>query len=315
MLTSFFYYINTPIDIKNDKLFKVNKNETVSKILDRLEVEGVIKNKLFFKIMVRITGGDKNILYGYYLIPAQITPKKLWEKMLRGEIEQYKLTVPEGYNIYQIGHILENQKMGNKNKFLNLVKDKKFIKSLGLDLPSLEGYLYPTTYFFDPEQKEEDIIKAMVQKTFHILKNELKLNLPAKELHSLLTLASLIEKEAKIKEEMPLISSVFHNRLNRKMKLQCDPTVQYGLKKFDYNLTKKDLMTKNPYNTYVNYGLPPTPIASPSKDAIISALSPAKTNYLYFVAKNDGTHYFSEDLKKHNKAVFHYQIKGKKGEL
>lgn len=313
---SYYSYINTPIGLKEDTLFKVNKNDTVGKIISGLEKEGIIKNRFFFKVMVKLRGGDRNILFGYYLIQRDSTPKSIWEKMLKGEVERYKLTIPEGYNIYQIAQIVENQRMGNRKKILSLTKDKKFIRTLGLDLTTLEGYLYPATYFFDPDTKEEEIIETMVKKSFQILKDELKLSDKSpKEIHHILTLASLIEKEAKVKEEMPLISSVFHNRLEKKMKLQCDPTVQYGLLKFDYNLTKKDLMTKNPYNTYVNFGLPPTPIANPSKEAILAALNPAKTNYLYFVSKNDGTHYFSEDLKKHNKAVYNYQIKNKKGKI
>lgn len=314
-LTSFYSYVNTPLTLKEDKLFKVGKNETTAVIVENLVKEGIITNKIFFKFLIKIKGGDRNIVYGYYLIPKDITPNGIWEKMIKGEVERYRFTVPEGYNIYQIAQILENQKMGDRKKFLSLVKDKKFIKTLGLDVPSLEGYLHPATYFFDPETKEEEIIIAMVNKTFEILKELNISDKNPKEIHEILIKASLIEKEAKTKEEMPIISSVLANRLNKGMKLQFDPTVQYGLLRFDYNLTKKDLTTRNPYNTYINYGLPPTPIANPSKSAILAVLNPAQTDYLYFVAKNDGTHYFSSDLKKHNKAVYHYQIKRKKGEL
>lgn len=311
-LISFYYFINKPLNLEKDRLFKVSKNESTAAILDNLYKEGIIKNKFFFKILIKLKGGDRNILYGHYLIKKDTTPVALWEKMIKGEVERYKITIPEGYNIYQIAQLIENQKLGNRKRFLDLVKDRKFIKTLGLDLPLLEGYLFPATYFFDPETKEEEIITAMVNKTFDVLKELNLSNKSLKEIHEILTLASLIEKEAKIKEEMPYISSVFHNRLNKKMKLQCDPTVQYGLLKFEYNLTKKDLMTKNAYNTYIITGLPPTPIANPSKNAILAVLNPAKTNYLYFVSKNDGTHFFSSDLKRHNIAVYNYQIKGKK---
>ncbi|MCX7990415.1 MAG: endolytic transglycosylase MltG [Proteobacteria bacterium] len=312
---SFYSYINSPLPVKEDKLFKVEKNDSTSKIIDNLVKEEVIKNKIYFKILIKIVGGDRNILYGYYLITKDSTPKSLWQKMIRGEVERHKFTVPEGYNIYQIAQIIENQKIGDKKRFLSLVKDKNFIKTLGLDVSSLEGYLHPATYFFDPEAKEEEIISAMVNKTFDVLKEINIFDKSPKDIHQILIKASLIEKEAKVKEEMQLISSVIENRLKKRMRLQFDPTVQYGLKRFDYNLTKKDLMTRNPYNTYVVDGLPPTPIANPSKSAILAAINPAKTDYLYFVAKNDGTHYFSSELKKHNKAVYHYQIKGKKGEL
>lgn len=313
----FYYsYIKSPLGIKEDKLFEVKKGETGMQIINNLSNEGIIKHKLLFKVMVKLRGGDKRIIPGFYLARKNESPESFWNRLLQGDVEKYKLVIPEGYNIYQIAQAIENVKLGNAKRFLELVLDKKFISSLGYDLPSLEGYLFPSTYYFMPKTKEEDVIREMFNKTWYVIYKEIGIpeTLSKKEIHKILIYASMIEKEAKVKEEMPLISAVFHNRINKGYKLQCDPTVIYGLKNFNGDLTKKDLYTKHPYNTYVNYGLPPTPIANPSKDAIIAAYNPAPVDYLYFVSKNDGTHIFSRTLAEHNKAVAKYQKKNKKEE-
>lgn len=314
----FFYYnyIKSPLGIDKDKLFEVKKGETGMQIINNLSNEGIIKHKFLFKIMVKLRGGDKRIIPGFYLARKNESPENFWNRLLQGDVEKYKLVIPEGYNIYQIAQAIESVKLGTAKRFLELVKDKKFISSLGHDLPSLEGYLFPSTYYFMPKTKEEDVIIEMFNKTWYIIYKELEIpeTLSKKEIHKILTYASMIEKEAKIKEEMPLISAVFHNRIKKGIKLQCDPTVIYGLKHFNGDLTKKDLYTKHPYNTYVHYGLPPTPIANPSKDAILAAYKPAHVDYLYFVSKNDGTHIFSRTLAEHNKAVAKYQKKNKKEE-
>jgi UPF0755 protein len=313
---SYFFYIKSPLGIDEDKLFQVKKGETGYQIINNLVDCGIIKNKFLFKVMVKLKGGDRRIIPGFYLARKNESPESFWERLLQGNVEKYKLTVPEGYNIYQIAKLVEESRLGKKEVFLKLVKNRQFISSLGLEVPSLEGYLFPSTYYFMPDAKEEDVIKEMFNKMMEILYKEIGIpeNTSKKKIHEILTIASMVEKEAKDKKEMPLIAAVFHNRKRLGMKLQCDPTVIYGLNNFDGNLTKKHLVTKNPYNTYVNYGLPPTPIANPSKEAIVSAYKPAEVDYLYFVSKNDGTHIFSKTLKEHNRAVAKYQKKNKKEE-
>ena len=192
-----------------------------------------------------------------------------------------------------------------------MANDPEFIKSLKLDVPNLEGYLYPETYLFTPGIDEAQLLRMLVEQ-FHnqldpaLLKKAKQLNLNR---HQLVTLASIIEKETGLVKEMPLISSVFHNRLRRGIPLQTDPTVIYGIKNFDGNLTRNHLKTPTPYNTYMIKGLPPGPIANPGKAALNAAAEPAKSEYLYFVARGDGSHYFSKTLKEHNGAVRKYQLK------
>jgi len=313
---AYFIYIKSPLDIDEDKLFRVKKGETGYEIINNLVECGIVKNKFFFKIMVKLKGEDKRIIPGFYLARKNESPESFWKRLLKGEVEKYKLTVPEGYNVYQIAELVENSKLGKKSQFLKLVKDRDFIYSLGLDVPSLEGYLFPSTYYFMLDAKEEDVIKEMFNKMMQVLYKDIGIpeKTSKKKIHEILTIASMVEKEARDKREMPLISAVFHNRKRLGMKLQCDPTVIYGLNNFDGNLTKKHLSSKHAYNTYVHYGLPPTPIANPSKEAIVAAYKPAEVDYLYFVSKNDGTHIFSKTLKEHNKAVTKYQKKIKKEE-
>ncbi|MDP2973069.1 MAG: endolytic transglycosylase MltG, partial [Deltaproteobacteria bacterium] len=174
---------------------------------------------------------------------------------------------------------------------------------------TLEGYLFPDTYHFIKEMEPEEVIRMMVHQFRKIFGPDLiekasQMGITPREA---VTLASIIEKEASLSEEKPLVSAVFHNRLKRRIPLQSDPTVIYGISNFDGNLTKEHLLTPTPYNTYLILGLPPTPICNPGKESIIAALHPASAPYLYFVSKNDGSHHFSESFEEHQRAVGKYQ--------
>lgn len=202
--------------------------------------------------------------------------------------------------------------MANARKFIQQTRDRSLIDSLDIPGENLEGYLFPETYHFDKNTDERAIVKTMVD-TFkrRALKPEYLDR--ARELgfsfHKIITLASLIEKETGREDERELISAVFHNRLRKNMRLQCDPTVIYALKNFDGNLRKKDLGIDSPYNTYRYAGLPPGPIANPGLESIRAALYPASANYIYFVSKQNGSHEFSSALADHNRAVRKYQLK------
>jgi len=190
------------------------------------------------------------------------------------------------------------------------VYDRKFLDSLDIDAPSLEGYLYPDTYRLPKGIEPEEIFTIMVQRMREKFDESLRRR--AEELgmteNEVLTLASIIEKEAMYEREMPLISAVYHNRLKRGMKLQADPTVLYGVRDKDRRIRYIDLKRSTPYNTYVIEGLPPGPIASPSIESIRAALYPADVDFLFFVSKNDGTHYFSRTGQEHRRAVLRYQL-------
>jgi len=236
-------------------------------------------------------------------------PDEILDKLVRGEQIRYSITIPEGLTLVQTASLFEKMGLANKERFIQLATDPEFIASLGMDEETLEGYLFPDTYKFIRNIKEKNIIRMMVKRFNEIYNQEFRkrqqeLGFTRREI---ITLASMIEKETAYSKEKPLISAVFHNRLKRNMRLQCDPTVIYGLNNFSGRLTKKDLMTYTPYNTYLIKGFPPTPIANPGLDSIRAALYPAKVDYLYFVSKNNGTHYFSSTLTEHNQAVYKYQ--------
>jgi UPF0755 protein len=224
--------------------------------------------------------------------------------------------VKEGASIWEIGQLLQQVGILPRAEFEAILTDPAALKDAGIEGASFEGYLFPETYQFPRNTRPQKIVSTMVEQLDKIWKPEWNARLTELGMtkHQILTLASIIEKETGSADEQPLISSVFHNRLKKKMKLQADPTVIYGIPNFNGNLTKEDLGTPTPYNTYVIEGLPPGPIANPGKKAIEAALYPANTEYLYFVADGQGKHIFSENLENHNQAVNDYQKKPAKTE-
>jgi UPF0755 protein len=235
------------------------------------------------------------------------------EILTRGVIITHPITIPEGYNRVQIADLLEQKGLIDKRKFLSLTEEPNLIASYNLSGNTLEGYLYPDTYQFAKGLSAGSIINTMVRRFFEIIQPySARIEASDLSLKELITLASIVEKETGRKEESPIIASVFLNRLGKGMHLASDPTVIYGIKDFDGNITRKDLKKNTPYNTYVIRGLPPGPIACPGAAAIKAVLYPAETDYLYFVSKNDGSHHFSKTLAEHNRAVEIYQ-KRKKG--
>lgn len=310
-ITAFIYlfFLVYPFCVE-EKVFVVNKGESAVSICRRLREERIIRSEPVFLSFLRITKKDRSIKRGEYEFRGRLSALDVIDKLVSGRVKLYKITIPEGNNLYEISERV--YPVCEKDVFLKLVFSEEYARSLGINAPRLEGYLFPETYTFDRYAGCEKVISTMVRKTFEVFTNEYKKRADelGMSMHEVLTLASIIEKETSVKEEMPLISAVFHNRLRMGMRLYADPTVIYGLlPHFNGNLTKDDLRTFTPYNTYLIKGLPPTPICSAGKDAIESALYPADVPYLFFVSKNDGTHIFSKTLKEHNYYVKIYQKK------
>jgi UPF0755 protein len=243
-------------------------------------------------------------------LSAAMPPRQILAIMVKGEVKLHKLTIPEGYNAYQIAELVSQAGYGAQDEFDKIVSDAALVRKLGLEAETLEGYLFPDTYFFPKDVTMEKIISTMVQRFWSIFKPEWQDRTKSLgfSVHQVVTLASIIEKETGAAFERPRISSVFHNRLRKKMRLESDPTVIYGIIDFDGNLTRKHLKTRTPYNTYKIRGLPVGPIANPGRASLEAALFPEKTAYIYFVSKKDTTHYFSTNLKEHNRAVRKYQL-------
>lgn len=291
---------------------EIPEGSSYKQAIEILAKNNLIRDKNLFMLAGRIARLDKKIRAGYYVFWGNMSPIEVLKKLKSGKIIEYEVTIVEGDSLLEIGKKLAYNKIMPADTFNSLIKDKNFLNALNIEAPSLEGYLFPQTYKFAKGAKPSAVLKLMVNKMRDEFNNELRAR--AKEIgwseNQVLTLASIIEREAKTDEERPLISAVYHNRIKKGMPLQADPTAIYGVKSKRHKITKNDLRKKTDYNTYVIKGLPPGPIASPGIKSIIAALYPAKVPYLYFVAKNDGTHYFSKTLSEHNMAI--KRIKEKK---
>jgi peptidoglycan lytic transglycosylase G len=283
------------------------KFKSLSEILNK---KGVIHHPAKFRLFSRIKGHDKNIKAGEYVLSPTMSPKTILNIFVIGKVRLHRITIPEGYNLRQVAWVVSRAGFGTQADFLKAATNADLVHSKGIDAQTFEGYLFPDTYYFTKDATPEKIISSMVKRFWSVFKPEWKN--PAKThgftIHQVVTLASIIEKEAGVAVERPIISSVFHNRLKRKIRLQSDPTVIYGIKNFNGNITRRDLAKKTPYNTYKIKGLPPGPIANAGTKAIEAALYPAETRLLYFVSKKDNTHQFSTNIKDHNRAVRKYQL-------
>jgi UPF0755 protein len=282
---------------------------SVAQVGKLLAEAGLIHNDIRFQILVRITGYSKKLQAGEIRLSTGRTPVEVLQQLSVAQSVQHPVTIPEGLRAEDIAKIFADGGWCDYNDFLHLIHDQGLIRSLGFDsLTSLEGYLFPDTYYLIKMSSDaRTLIKMMVQrfrKVWGELGKETEGNIG---LHDTVVLASVIEKETANPVERPIIASVFLNRLKQGMRLQSDPTVIYGIKNFSGNLTKDDLQTYTPYNTYLTPALPAGPICNPGKEALRAVLHPGQESYLFFVSKNDGTHQFSNTLPEHNQAVQKYQ--------
>ncbi|QTA79164.1 Endolytic murein transglycosylase [Desulfonema limicola] len=304
-------YSDKPLDYnKTEKTIHILQGQGLGAVSQSLTDAGIITDPFKFKLIARFKGLDKQIKAGEYLLDSSMPPLEILKIINKGKVVLYRLTIPEGYSMEQIAELVETSGFGDQKAFMQLAADPVFVSAKGFEGKTLEGYLFPDTYYFSKNTSLESIITAMTSyfKSVFTSKWEERADELGMSIHQIVTLASIIEKETGAAHERPVISSVFHNRLKKNMRLQSDPTVIYNIKDFDGNLTKKNLQKITPYNTYKIKGLPPGPIANPGKKSLEAALWPADTKYLYFVSKGDKTHEFSTNLKDHNKAVRKYQL-------
>ncbi len=322
LLACWFFFV-PPSGIPPAKVIYVKRGMPLRQVGHLLQQQGIIRSKTFFIFLATLLGEKTLIKAGEYEFDSPMQPLRVLETLVKGQVKRHLVTVPEGYTLDQIAQLLEDQKIVDREEFLQKASSPILIASLGLPVkgtPSadrLEGYLFPETYHFYRGMDPEEVIRSMVNQFKRVLGPELigeTSRMGISEQQAVI-LASIIEKETPLPEEKPLISAVFYNRLARGMPLQSDPTVIYGIKNFNGNLTKDDLQRPTPYNTYVRPGLPPSPICNPGKDSLVAALHPAPVSYLYFVSKNDGSHYFSSQIEDHNRAVWDYQKNRRKNSL
>ncbi|QSO46139.1 endolytic transglycosylase MltG [Alicyclobacillus mengziensis] len=312
-----YFQYQSPVSVETGPArVVIERGESVTEIGQQLQQAGLIKNASVFRWYIRLSHAGGSIQAGMYDIPAGARLPDIVSKFRRGDVvpNTVKVTVPEGYTVADIAARLETHHICSKQAFLTAEQQGTFTESFVSLLPRnkdikyrFEGYLFPDTYEFVKGESAQDVINTMLQDFQHHIDAANVMTALKKQgetLPTLITEASLIEKEALAESDGPLIASVIQNRLKKKMKLQIDATIQYILGHRDI-VTEKDLKVKDSYNTYLHYGLPPGPIASPGMTSIMAALHPAKTTYLYYVAKYDGsgTSYFSSTEAQHLRNV------------
>lgn len=293
-----------------EKTVVISAGQNFSAVAKSLSGEGLVKNPLKFKLLARIKGCDKRIRAGEYMLSTGMSPMGMLDKLVRGDVVLHRLTIPEGYNLTQIADAVQLSGWGDKTAFLSTARDESFVRSMGFDAKTFEGYLFPETYYFPKNTGIRTIISTMAERFKSVFTPQWKKMAGDMgfTVHQIVTIASIIEKETGVETERPLISSVFHNRLKKGMRLESDPSVIYGIEDYNGNITRQHLNTHTPYNTYMIPGLPPGPIANPGIKSIEAALFPANTDFLFFVAKKDTTHQFSTNINDHNRAVGKYQL-------
>ena len=311
-------FLNKPANQETaEVIFEIPSGTPFYLISEKLYREGLIADKTRFNFFAKISKQTTQLKVGEYLLRRNMTPYEVLKILTEGKSIVHNLTIPEGHNIFNIRDLFNERWPGRGDEFFKIVNDKKIVNELiKTDVPeSLEGYLFPETYTFTKFTPMITLVRQMVHNfnsNIQEIRSNAKIKMP---LHEHVILASVIEKETGAPEERPLISSVFHNRLEKKMKLQSDPTILYGMFLQTGQVTKSirrsDILNPTPYNTYTVKALPIGPIANPGKEALFAAVNPANSKYLYFVSRNDGTHVFSESYKDHNRAVKDFQLNRK----
>ncbi len=313
-LSWFVWEYNHPAPLFSPEItFVIEKGSSASFIAQKLKKENIIKKKWPFLLAYKLFYSHEKLIAGEYEFNSPLSVKKALIKIIKGEVKLHPVTIPEGLTIKETADLLSQKYHWDKQNILQAAQNTQLVSFLDEKAQDLEGYLFPETYHIPRNTSEKELVEMMGNQFKKIFdsawrKRAEEMGMSPREI---VTLASLIEEETSVPKEKPLVSSVFHNRLKLGMKLDCDPTIIYALKKnnqYRGKIGNKDLIMDSPYNTYLYSGLPPSPISNPGKESLQAALFPSKTDYLYFVSKNDGTHKFSSTFKEHQKAVIKFQI-------
>jgi UPF0755 protein len=278
-------------------------------IAKELSQQGVLRYPLLLTLWARVTGEDRQVRWGEFFVTTPLSPLDLLARVTSRPDAVHPVTIPEGLTVREVVRTLAGAGFGSEESFFCLLDDPEFLAAEDLPAEGVEGYLFPDTYAFPLAMPADRILRAMIRRFRDVFTPALVAKAQASGLspHDAVTLASLVEEEARRADERRLIAAVFVNRLRKGMPLQSDPTVIYGREGDDRTITRDDLHRPTPYNTYVIPGLPPAPIANPGRAALEAAVDPAPVDYLYFVARGDGSHQFSSTLAEHNAAVARYQ--------
>lgn len=284
--------------------YTVEPGMTLSEVAGELEDRGVVRHAILFELLARYRGVGHSINAGRYEIESYMDAGQILSMLTEGRIVVNRVNVPEGLTIPETVRVLRSRIGIDSTAFVQRAADPEKVRSLGIEAPTLEGYLYPATYNMYPDMTIDDILKQMTSRYLQTITEEYRKRADTLgySVHEIVTLASIIEQEAMVDDERDIISGVFHNRLQRGMRLEADPTVQYGIGRPNMRLYEKHLSHPSPYNTYLHAGLPPGPICSPGAASIHAALYPKDVDYLFFVGRGDGRHIFSVTNREHNRA-------------
>lgn len=313
----YIFIMIQPTKLINNKIeFQIKKGDTCHSVAERLYIEGVIKSRFLFKVIVKILRLEKKLQTGWVEIHKNDNLFRIIYNIFSGNFINVTFTIPEGTTFNGILEILIKNGVVTQKEVDELLIDNSYLKEIGLEnYNSPEGFLFPETYKFKKGTELKKILETMV-KLFYKKLEEIYPNyslLSKKELYEKIIIASIVEKEVKLKEEAKIVANIFYNRLKKGMRLQSCATIQYILGKPREHLLESDLLIPHPYNTYLNKGLPPTPICNPGLTALDAAFYPDKNNYLFFVVKDPvkGSHHFSETYEDHLLAKKKYkQLKG-----
>ena len=291
---------------------KISEGMSVGEIADKLSSKGVIASGLKFRILSKIRGYDDKLKSGTYVFTPNMTENAVFEKLLNGETYLITLTVPEGFGVKEIANRLEYLDLANKEEFLKLAENfapYDYMKKRKDVVYSVEGFLFPATYSFEADATAEDILKAMTDEFDRRITPEMRERAKKEDLsiYDLTILASLVEREVRFEEDRAKVAQVFFKRLKINMPLQTDATLQYLLDAPKEDVEIEDTKIESPYNTYLNAGLPPGPIASPGIESFDAVLHPADTDYLYFVADRSGHNHYAKTYEEHMELVNQYR--------
>lgn len=290
-------------------IFTVTRGTTLSQVALDLESQGLVRSAFSTQWQGRFDNRAKNLRAGEYEISPASTPREILAILAEGPAKTYPVSLPEGLRLEQIADRLDSAGLVSGPEFIAVARDPAFTASLGLPGNSMEGYLFPETYRLPRGLSADEVARVLGREFLRAWKTvEPAARERGLSMQQVVVLASIVEKETAVPKERPRIASVFHNRLERGIPLATDPTVIYGIEAFDGNLTRAHLLdSTNPYNTYRHAGLPPGPISNPGVAAMRAVIEPEKTDYLFFVSRNNGTHFFSRTYAEHEKAVDQYQ--------
>ena len=297
-----FFRAKSPVRVN------IPRGENTWTIAERLKEAKVIRSRWTF-LGLHYLPPRHTLKAGEYFFDHPLSSWEVLQKLIRGEIFYHLLTIPEGYNRFEIAEAVAARGLATQEEFLKAAEDVALVSDLAPEAKDLEGYLFPDTYRLPSDAGPAQIVRAMVER-FREIYSGLPQGEPKRPVHEIVTMASLVERETALPEERPLVASVFYNRLQRGMALQADPTVIYAAileDRYDGTIRQSQLRSTSPYNTYVHRDLPPGPIANPGRASLLAALQPASTAYLYFVVNSNGGHTFSRTLGEHNHAVSLYR--------